>query len=272
MKNESAFWDANKRIALAAPLPARTSTYSPVSHAEILEAIRTNAATNNLNIVRDRMYSNRFGTRVTGFFDVEDGTDFGNVHGLKMMFGYRNSYDKSMSVAFVAGASVWICGNGLISGDLMAFKRKHTGTVATELNEKIQVGVDRMRSDFGRLNLEVDVMKNYSLTPRQKAEILGVMYFERNLVTPTQLSIVKDELTGSEHFKEDNAWSLYNNVTESLKKSHPIDIIQDHIKLHGFMKEMVGIAPEVAEEELVEAVDAIPPQADPPDAQPSTQG
>jgi hypothetical protein len=242
MRNETAYWESAKTRALRAPLPARTDTYSPVSHAEIIEAIQANARTNNLNIIRDRTYSNTLGTRVTGFFDVEDGSDFGSVHGLKMMFGYRNSYDKSMSVAFVAGASVWICGNGCISGDLMAFKRKHTGTVATELSEKIQVGVDRMKSDFGKLNMEVDVMKNYSLTPRQKAEILGVLYFERNLVTPTQLSIIKNELTQSEHFKEDNAWTLYNNITESLKKSHPIDIIQDHIKVHGFMKEMTGMA------------------------------
>ena len=241
MRNETAYWDASKARALAAPIPARTTTYSPVSHAEIIEAIRNNARVNNLNIIRDRMYANGFGSRVVGFFDVEDGTEFGNVHGLKMMFGYRNSYDKSMSVAFVAGGSVWICGNGLISGDLMSFKRKHTGTVAQELGEKIQIGVDRMRADFGRLNLEVDVMKNYSLTPRQKAEVLGIMYFERNLVTPSQLSIIKNELTESEHFKEDNAWSLYNNVTESLKKSHPVEIIQDHIKFHSFMKEITGM-------------------------------
>lgn len=253
MRNETAYWKASKDRALRAPLPARTTTYSPVSHAEIIDAIQANARTNYLTIVRDRMYSNALGTRVTGFYDVEDGTDFGSVHGLKMMFGYRNSYDKSMSVAFVAGGSVWICGNGCISGDLMAFKRKHTGTVADELNEKIQIGVDRMKTDFGRLVMEVDVMKNYSLTQRQKAEILGIMYFERNLVTPTQLSIVKNELTNSEHFKEDNAWSLYNNVTESLKKSHPVDIIRDHIKFHGFMKEITGM-----NEPVVEVPDAGP--------------
>ena len=251
MRNETAYWEASKARALSAPLPARTDTYSPVSHAEIVEAVQTNARTNNLSIIRDRMYSNTLGTRVVGFYDVEDGSDFGNVHGLKMMFGYRNSYDKSMSVAFVAGASVWICGNGMISGDLMSFKRKHTGTVAQELNEKIQIGVDRMKSDFGRLNMEVDVMKNYSLTPRQKAEILGVMYFERSLVTPTQLSMIKKELTQSEHFKEDTAWSLYNNVTESLKRSHPVDIIQDHIKFHSFMKEITGMS-----EPETETVDA----------------
>jgi hypothetical protein len=123
----------------------------------------------------------------------------------------------------------------------MTFKRKHTGDVLTEMSERIQTGIDRMRNDFGRLNLEVDVLKGYALTPRQKAEVLGVMYFERSLVNPTQLSIVKRELTESKNFKEDNAWSLYNNVTEALKKSHPIDMINDHIMVHDFMKELTGM-------------------------------
>lgn len=251
MQNEIGYWEAGKRRALSAPIPARTNTYSPVSHAQIMGAIRTHARSNNLEVLRERTHSNTLGTRVVGFYDVQDATEFGNVHGLKMMFGYRNSYDKSMSVAFVAGASVWICGNGCISGDLMAFKRKHTGSVAEELANSIQVGVNRMRDDFGKLNLEVDVMRNYDLTPRQKAEILGVMYFERNIVTPTQLSLVKNELTNSEHFKEDNAWHLYNNVTESLKKSHPLDIIQDHIKVHSFFKEICGM--DEPETELADA-------------------
>ena len=111
-----------------------------------------------------------------------------------------------------------------------------------ELTEKVQTSIRRMREEFGRLNIEVDVLKSYSLTPRQKAEVLGVMYFERNIVTPTQLSIVKKELKSSEHFREDNAWSLYNNVTQALKKSHPLDVIQDHIKVHSFMKEIAGIS------------------------------
>jgi len=231
--------------AMAALVPARTETYSPVSHTQVLDAVNSNLVTNNLNIIGRRMYLNGFGTKMVGFMDIE--TEIGKQHGLKMMLGYRNSYDKSMSVAFVTGATVWICGNGLIGGDVLTFKRKHTGNVLEEMNERIQIGVDRMREDFGRLNLEVNVLKEFSLTPRQKAEVLGVMYFERNLVTPTQLSVIKGELTGSEHFKEDNAWSLYNNVTESLKKSHPVDMINDHIKVHDFMKEITGMKAETVQ-------------------------
>jgi hypothetical protein len=242
MTDQSNYYQLMERKALSAPIPARTDTYSPVTHAEIIEAMKSRLKHNNLSVEKNRVYSNSHGTRVVGFFDVIDGSELGKEHGMQMMLGYRNSYDKSMSVAFAAGATVWICENGCISGDLLAFRRKHTGTVASELADKIQTGIDRMRDDFGRLLIEVDIMKNYSLTPRQKAEILGVMYFERNIVSPTQLSIVKHELKHSHNFKEDNAWSLYNNVTESLKRSHPITIIPDHIKVHGFMKEMCGMS------------------------------
>lgn len=253
-------WEAERAIALRAPIPQATSTYSPVSHAQIADAIRRNLESNRLNLVRSRTYTNRFGTRVVQFHDVEDGSDFGKENGLKMMLCDRNSYDKSMSVGFAAGASVWVCGNGMIAGDIISFRRKHTGTVATELDESIQTGIANMRSEFTKLNLEVDVMRGFNLTPRQKAEILGVMYFERNLVTPTQLSIVKNELRNSEHFKEDNAWHLYNNVTEALKKSHPVDVIPDHIKFHRFMREITGITvPEVVAETI-------------PDARPEAQG
>lgn len=250
MTNQTRNWEAERAIALAAPVPAATSTYSPVSHAQISEAIRRNLDANNLKLVRSRTYTNKFGTRVVQFHDVEDDTDFGSNNGLKMMLCDRNSYDKSMSVGFAAGASVWVCGNGCISGDIISFRKKHTGDVVAQLDQAIIQGISNMRSEFTRLNMEVDIMKDFDLTPRQKAEILGVMYFERNLVTPTQLSIVKRELSASQHFREDNAWSLYNNVTEALKKSSPVDVITDHIKFHNFMREMTGITVEPVTETI----------------------
>jgi hypothetical protein len=257
MNNDQSRWEASRLRALDAPIPVQTTTYSPVSHGEIFDQIATQLVANNLASLRNRVHINGNGGRMVGFVDVEPENEFGKQHGLKMMLGYRNSYDKSMSVGFAAGASVWICGNGIISGDILSFRRKHTGSVSQELNNRITDGINLMKNEFMQLNMEVDVMKGFNLTQRQKAEILGVMYFERNLVTPTQLSIVKHELTQSPHFKEDNAWSLYNNVTEALKKSHPVDIIPDHIKFHRFMREMTGIT-------VAETVT--------PDAQPEAEG
>jgi len=239
------FYKLARDRAMRASVPARTATYSPVSHSEIIEAIGTKTVDNNLKIIGHSTHSNMLGTRVVGFFTVEDMVN-PDDSGIKMMFGYRNSYDKSMSVAFVAGGNVWICSNGLISGDLITFKRKHTGTVREELHEHIQTGINRMRDDFGRLRMEVDVIKAYPLTSRQKAEVLGVLYFENNIISPNQLGYVKHELANSEHFKDNTAWDLYNNVTQALKRSHPVDIIADHIKLHNFFRKIVGIDDSIA--------------------------
>jgi len=252
MIDEQVYYDRALSNALNASIPARTETYSPVGNGAIIDAIKEKLRLTEMKVLKTRIHSNIFGTRVTGFFDVEDIRPRENPHGLNMMLGFRNSYDKSMSIAFVAGASVWICSNGLISGDLISYRRKHTGEVATELGEKIDIGIERMRSDFGRLNMEVDILKDFSLTRRQKSEILGVMYFEKNLMTSTQLTIVKRELTESKHFKEDNAWSLYNNITESLKRSHPADVIQSHIKVHDFFKDVTGMNEPTPETEDVQ--------------------
>jgi hypothetical protein len=263
MRNEDEYYKRAEERANTALVPAQTETYSPVAHRDIMSSIRSKSTDNGLRILKHRISSNILGTRIIGFVTLEEKSSRGikSEHGLKMMLGYRNSYDKSMSVGFVAGASVWICSNGLLSGDMISFRRKHTGTVAAELQEKIQTGLSRMRDDFARLNVEVDVMKNFSLTPRQKAEILGVMYFEKNMITPTQMNIIKRELTESEHFKDNDAWCLYNNITESLKRSSPISIIQDHINVHGFFKEITGMVKEVEEKKEVmgglEAVESL---------------
>ena len=62
-------------------------------------------------------------------------------------FAFRNSYDKSMSVATVAGANVWICENGLVKGD-MQFIRKHTGSVVKELNSIIIKTIEQLEAEF----------------------------------------------------------------------------------------------------------------------------
>jgi hypothetical protein len=174
--------------------------------------------------------------------------------GLEMMFGGKNSYDKSMAAALVAGASVMICTNGVIGGDMITFKRKHTGTIQEELIAQTTEGIVKMRDGFNNLVLEVDLMKDYGLTPRQKAELLGVMYFEENMVSPNQLSIIKKEMNESEYFRGDSLWDLYNNVTQSLKSSHPLSHIEDHIKLHRFMTSVAGISVETPEPAPIEVL------------------
>ena len=231
--------------AMNALLPARTDSYSPVPHSFFLDTVNNEINdAGGLVVTGQRVYSSLNGQKLVGFTSVKhQGLETDPDFGLEMMIGYKNSYDKSMSAALVAGVSVMICSNGCIGGDMVTFIRKHTGTIQEELSVKVQEAIKSMKEGFGNLVLEIDIMKDYQLTAKQKAELMGVMYFEENMVTPNQLSVIKKEMETSEHFKGDSLWDLYNNVTESFKSSHPLTHIEDHIKLHGFMTGVAGIKP-----------------------------
>ena len=241
--------------ALRAPIPAATETYSPIAHSEFLSELRTKLSDNSYEVKGQRLFVNGSGTKLVGFYDVDDlRQETPDDFGFRMSIGFKNSYDKSMSAALVVGATVIICSNGMVSGDLITFRRKHTGNVLELLREKMQQAVLSMNSSFARLVADAEIMKSYELTPRQKAEILGVMYFEKEIVTPNQLSVVKKELITSENFRGNTVWDLYNNVTVALKKSHPLRYVEDHIRLHDFMSDIAGISHAPLSEEVQEII------------------
>lgn len=222
--------------ALNALVPAATETYAPIPNSYFLSDIPALIdQKEGLTVVGQRCYTNSAGTQLVNFIDVSDARRVGGNNEICMTFAGRNSYDKSRSAALAVGATVIICGNGMFTGDMLTFKRKHTGSIAEELNVKVDVGINRMIDGFDQILREIERMKNFNISMRDKAEILGIMYFENNLVTPNQLSIIKEELKTSTHFRGNSLWDLYNNVTESLKRSHPSNHIEDHIRLHRFM-------------------------------------
>jgi len=248
--------------ALNAAIPARTETYSPIGHAFFLDTIsREIAAHGGLEVTGTNVFTNMNGQKMVGYTGVKHvGLESDPDFGLEMMVGYKNSYDKSMAAGLAAGASVMVCGNGIVSGDMLSFVRKHTGTIQEELVEKTKEAITAMKDGFSNLVLEIDIMKDYNLTAKQKAELMGVMYFEENMVTPNQLSVIKHEMTKSEHFTGNTLWDLYNNVTESFKSSHPLRHIEDHMKLHTFMSGVAGITADVEASGSTEGLETYPPE------------
>lgn len=235
--------NAGYQAARTALVPAATDSYSPIPHSYFLDDLaRQINETQGLQVRDRRIYTNLAGTKLVGFFPIQHyGIESDPRFGLEMMIGFKNSYDKSMAAALAAGANVIVCGNGVVAGDMLSFKRKHTGAIAEELREKATQAIQSMVEGFSILLSQVDIMQNYVLTQRDKSEILGVLYFEENIVKPNQLSIIKKEMYESLYFRGDTLWDLYNNVTESLKRSHPMTHIEDHIHLHNFMCDIANI-------------------------------
>lgn len=170
--------------------------------------------------------------------------------GQRIMF--RNSYDKSMSFAFVAGTVVWICTNGCIKGNYQ-YKRIHRGTFIDDTSstkedvvENIDNGFKALQTSFDKISSQLRELKHYQISPSESYDILGQLFFEQQVISINQLSIIKREFERSVNFRhigdsDFTAYDLYNHITESLKTSHPLTYISDHVSTHALFEKTFNV-------------------------------
>ena len=179
--------NATRDFLFDVPVPARTDSYSPVSHRNILEATYEQLDRHSLVVTNEFFNSDRDGRKVIGGLDIiHPDADF-----LGMRLAFRNSYDKSMSVAFVAGSQVWICSNGAISGEIQ-YVRKHTGGVVQELNQKIITTVEQLDDHFQKMLRHSEQLHNIEMTKEFVQFCMNVEEINTNA------NILKNNLTSIE--------------------------------------------------------------------------
>ena len=222
----------NKQELYLIPVPRATSSYAPVSHRNVIEAVYEQLDRHNLRAENETFNTARYGQQLIGYMDIKH-TD-SNTLGMRLAF--RNSYDKSMSVAFTSGAVVWICGNGCVAGELQLI-RKHTGNVMQEMNEKIVDSINQLDDHFQRILKYSEEMMQRGLQLSQASRVLGEMFVQEDLILPTQMSIVKRELLKPtfKDFEDESLWSFYNHVTYSYRDSHPSTYLQQHKNFHEYI-------------------------------------
>ena len=217
----------------------RTESYTPIGNREVIDLINNEAIRNNLTIVSSQFKQSSDGNKTMGYFDI--GTNDSDM-GMRAVF--KNSYDKSMSFGLALGSVVWICSNGCVSGEI-ALKRKHTGSADDEAKLKVIEGFSMIGDNFLRVREAMLRLKEIEIDRKINAELIGRMFMEHEFINSVQLNIIKKECEKSENFTTIwepgySMWDLYNNVTHSLKESHPTTYLHDHINLHQFMMEEVN--------------------------------
>lgn len=219
-------------------VPIATDSYAPVPNKELLNVIDEELYKRGLYVKSERFITDRGGNKVIGYFDIEhpDSNEIG------MRLAFRNSYDKSMSAAFVAGNNVWICSNGCISGELQ-FVRRHTGTVLTELKAVVVKSADMLEDRFAKFVFQSERMKSIEINKLEASQLYGRLFMYDKLLTVTQMAQIQRELEKPtfEVFQADNLWSIYNHGTYALKDAHPNSYIDSHIKYHSKFEELYAI-------------------------------
>jgi len=231
------------------PLPAQTETYQPVGHFELTSKILTIAQDilGGFTLARESYGMARDGSQLFAVLQFENSSEE-----LLLAIGFCNSYDKSIRLRMASGATVFVCDNLALSGEIVIM-RKHTKRVWDWIEENVVKTISGSRSKYDQIQEDVGKFKSLAFSNDDGFAHLGRLY-GNDIISPRQLPVAKSQWINSDHedFKPRNAWSLYNAITESLKTSAPHKIMEKHVYLHNYFKNLDGVPVQDIEVERID--------------------
>lgn len=225
-----------------APLPNHGKSYTVISHKQVIDNTKQLLQDSGFIIQKELYRANMNANVAQGIYHIlpintVDPTILEEKE-LGMMFAWTNSYDKSTRFQCAIGAYVMVCHNGMVAGDMMNFRRKHTGSADHDIRMQISNQIKNGEKYYKRILNDRDAMRNTELSLQEQAEIAGRLYINEDILDAAQMSCVKAELekpTYDYQCDQENAWTFYNHVTHALKKAHPRDWLSDSQNFHDFM-------------------------------------
>lgn len=232
--------EVSRAFLESASLPNHADSYTVISHKFVIDNTIKLLTDSGFKITKEVYRANQGANVAQAIFYITRPTEdfeLNNEEDLGMMFAWTNSYDKSIRFQCSIGAYVFVCNNGMVCGE-MNFARKHTGTADLDIISQISNQVKNAEKTFKRILADKNNLKQITLTKKQQAELAGRLYYEEELLEPTQLTVIKSEMEKASfnyNVDQDNAWAFYNHVTHALKKTHPRSWLENSKEFHDFM-------------------------------------
>jgi len=221
------------------PTPARTASWVPLPHHQLLNGVQTALERAGLSVVTEAHGLTRDGDRYFGLLQLANGhtdQEFGLVVGL------RNSHDKRFPAGLVVGASVFICDNLSFSGEVK-LARKHTAHVERDLPQLIDRAVGQLGDLRRTQETRFLAYKGHELTDGFAHDLI-VQALDARVLPVTKIPEVLCEWREPRHpeFRDGRtAWRLFNAFSETLKGN--LDALPGRTQaLHGLLDGACGLA------------------------------
>ena len=223
-----------KDFLVAAPLPSHGKTYTVIPHKDVIDVTKTLLDKSGFTITKELYRANMNAKVAQGVYHLASNED----EEMGMMFAWTNSYDKSTRFQCAVGAFVNVCSNGMLCGDMANYARKHTGKADHDIHTQISSQIKSANKYYTKLIDDKNNMRKIFLPKKSQAELVGRLFLDEEIIDASQVSCIKAEMKDpSYNYGADlnNAWTFYNHVTHSFKKSHPRTWMSDQVKFHEFM-------------------------------------
>ncbi len=223
-------------------LPAATATYTVIPHGVIIDKTHEILAARGFVVEREIYRCNEGATVAQGVYHLKYGDAVDPDMGI--LFAWTNSYDKSVRFKCCIGGYVHSSLASVISSSFGSWGRKHTGTADTEANDTILSQIENADEFFKAILADKEAMMKIKITPEQRAEAMGHLYFEHEALTGEQMGLIRDEFN-EPSFKyngePDSVWCMYNAIIYSLQKAHPKTWMDQQRAMHWFICEHFNI-------------------------------
>lgn len=213
--------------------PEPTSSWKPISHKGVADALLARCQARGLQVkneswmVCDGAYlegNTKVAVRDSNLFGVLDfnpdpGMDL--PPGCEPSISIRNSHSKQFRLSFSAGARVLVCSNGMmLRQNISRDSRKHTSQI--DYLSMIDSAVDGFVEDIRTIGPIWNQLRTRQVPTREGNALIVEMAKRGAISSGHILPAVKNwEEPKHNEFKPRNSWSLYNAVTETMKKQSP---------------------------------------------------
>ena len=196
----------------AIPAPDGTSTWRPVAHRQVVDAVHSIVQYMGLSIAQEEYSVTQGGKQMFGLLKLSDDRN----HEWSRCIGVRNGNDKTMALGIAIGAIVHVCDNRCFSGERV-FHRRHTSRF--ELEGVIDSAFDGIDDRFDAFETRLNTLKGESIS-YDDASILTVKIAEAGGIPDSQVMAVLREFRNPSHkeFTEPTRWNLVNAFTEIGKR------------------------------------------------------
>jgi len=236
---EKQTYNTNKSALLQAEIPKESRTYKPYTHQQVIDITLESIEKSGFKLESESYTAANGGLIATGKYSIKNVAD----NEMSLQIAWLNSYNKTKRLTWGVGSVVKICQNGMISADLGAFKKKHMGEINEFAPKTITEYVKRAQDVFKKMQEERELMKEVQIDKTITAHILGELFLNEELVTTTQLNIIKREIEmpSFDYGSDNSLWQLYNHLTLSLKEIHPSLYMKSHMDGHRYFVNKSGI-------------------------------
>jgi hypothetical protein len=231
-------------------LPQATDTYTVIGHGTIIDKVRDELTKNNFEVTEEVYAASIDGEIALGKVYIKSDKD----PDMGMIFTWWNSYNKRVKFGCAVGSFIYDNKASLIGSEGMSWIRKHTGTADQEANSIIEQLIEAADTYFDKIIAEKNRMKAMPLSIEDYGCVMGALYFEHELITPTQASAIIAERKKPTHTysDQDNLWGLYKILMFGIENMDITKWVKSQQKLHHMI--MAEYAIKVTESSIKEPI------------------